>query len=224
MDNSVVHLEKMLASLRPDPESNPTAAFRTNARIRILNRIAKVPEPVRSPTPLPFRAIYALRLAILILFFAGGTVFAAQSSLPKDALFPVKVLSERAALALSPTQTIKTTVANVIIGRRAKEIEETKQDGNTEAVRQTITEYKSTVSEIRSNKEVDRNEIEREVSKHESLIRKLDDHESQDDTKRLSPDPSPKPDEDDKPEESPLEEPLLELPSKKSLDRKDSAL
>lgn len=224
MDNTTVDLEKMLESLRPDPGSNPTTAFRTNARIRILNRIAQTPEPLRSPAPHPFRAIYALRLAILILFFAGGTVFAAQSSLPKDALFPVKVLSERVALTLSPTQTIKTTVANAIIGRRAMEIEATKQDGNTEEVRQTISQYESTVSEIRSNKEVDRNEIEREVSKHEPLIRKLDDHKSPDDNDRLPPNPSPKPDEDDKPEASPLEVPLLERPTKESLDRKDSGL
>ncbi len=178
MNNQTIQIEKILKTLKNNPESRPTAAFRTNARIRILNTITNSQIPLQSQVRRPIWMTYALRLGVFALFLTGGTVYAAQSSLPKDVLFPVKVLSERVALTLSPTQKTKTTVANTIIGRRAMEIEQAKNDGNKKEIQQTVTNYESTVSEIRNNKYVSHDDIEREVSKHESLLQESDDNES----------------------------------------------
>lgn len=207
MNNPTIQIEKILHTLKSDIESRPSVAFRTNARIRILNTIAGSQMPVHSPIRRSVWMTYAFRLAVLALFLTGGTVYAAQSSHPKDILFPVKVLSERVALTLSPTQTAKTTVANTIIQRRAMEVEQAKNEGNKEEIRQTVTSYESTVSEIRNNTHVSRDEIEREVKKHESLIQKTNDDEDKG-----------VPNEVNKPKEPSLKVPLPLPTSKESLD------
>lgn len=213
MNNQTHDIEKILLSLKNNPESRPTAGFRTNARIRILNTIASAPMPIPSPIHRPIWVTYAFRFAVLAFFLIGGTVYAAQSSNPNDILFPVKVLSERAALTLSPTKTTKTTVANTIIQRRAGELEQAQQNGNKEEIRQTVTSYESTVSEIRNNSHVSRDEIEREVKKHESLIRESNDGNDKG-----------VPSEDNKPKEPSSKVPFLLPTSKELLEHKDSEL
>jgi hypothetical protein len=172
MNNRPEEIIKILQDLKNDAESAPSASFRTNARIRILNTVA-VPVPSVSPSAGHRRLgmIYAFRFGFVVFLLFGGTVYAAQSSGPKDALYQVKVLSEQAALTLSPTESAKTSVAMTIIGRRAEENEDAKKEGNQEDLLQTITNFESSVSQIRKTDHLNQDKIEREIEDHEGVIR-----------------------------------------------------
>lgn len=165
MDNQ---LETLLKNLKHDEEVRPSATFRTNARIRILNVVAqsKATSPVVHYRPAVLR--YAVLFACVVFLLLGGTVYAAQSSGPNDTLFPVKILSERAALTLSPTEALKTDVAVTIIDRRASENEQAKKDGNTEEEQRAVTNFRSAVTQIRNTHRIDQEEVEQEIQKHEA--------------------------------------------------------
>ncbi len=171
MDNASDPIIVALRELTHDEELSPSAAFCTNARIRILNTIQSGATPSTYNRRLP-GLTYLFRFAapIIILLFAG-VVYAAQSSNPRDMLFPVKLLSERAALTLSPSESAKTSVASEIIGRRAQEGEHAKNEGDIEELQQSAANFDTSVSRIRETKHIDQEKIENEIQKYEEIFR-----------------------------------------------------
>lgn len=166
--NNISDIEKILHSLKE--EVMPSDTFRTNARIRILN-IVTSPHPLRLSWYQKPRILgYTLGTAIATVVLSVGTVYAAQSSLPNSALYPVKVFSEDVALTLSPTESLKTTVAQTIISRRVTEVENAQKQGNSKAMQESITHFKEDVSSIQKRKDVSQNKIEQEISKHKDFM------------------------------------------------------
>ena len=100
-------LLRMAATLREEPSMGPRPSFRRTARQRLLAKL-----PPRAPVQrgiarwpvwqsLPRRATvaWAVVLASLaVLLCSGGIVFAADRTLPGDALYPVKTTVEEARL------------------------------------------------------------------------------------------------------------------------------
>lgn len=121
-------IKKLIHEL-PAPVSE---AWLADARLEFLQSIrntaaASVPRnPRRLPSLfslLPARLTAAL-LAMLILFGgSGAVVFAAQGTVPGEALYPVKRASERALLAVAASAETKVDVRARIAERRLQEAE-----------------------------------------------------------------------------------------------------
>lgn len=157
------NIETLLKSLKN--EAVPTDSFRTNARIRILNTVGSVPWHHK-----PRMWGYTVGTAIATVVLSVSTVYAAQSSVPGSTLYPVKILSEHVALNLSPTTSIKTSVAQTIISRRVTEVEDAQKQGNKNTIEKSIQHLNQDVEEIQKRHDVSQNRIDQEISKHESLI------------------------------------------------------
>jgi hypothetical protein len=68
-----------------------------------------------------FALRYAVGFAMLLLFGAGGTVFAAQRAQPGQVLYPVKRVSESAYVNIQPTSAAKVSINEALIQRRINE-------------------------------------------------------------------------------------------------------
>lgn len=126
-------LIKFLNSLKGADWAKPSDSFKHNARIRLLNIIT---DQTRRQEPTYLRPVGKLlkswRLATvfgLILFFlSSASVIAAQSSLPGDKLYPLKIASEQALLAVTPFQAWKIRLASNFANRRLEEMFKTAQE------------------------------------------------------------------------------------------------
>ncbi len=128
-------IEKRLDLLREVPGRDPAAAAAGRAHfLEQAQALSRQPRRVPAGATRPvqrtgLRRLPALNfllaacLALVVVFGAGAaTVYAAQDSLPGDALYPVKTFSEdvRLTLAASPEQQLDLTLA--FTDRRAAEI------------------------------------------------------------------------------------------------------
>lgn len=163
--NTEENIIKLLKGLKE--EGVPTDSFRTNAKIRIINTVTEKPRFV----PRYFGYSFGAALATVVL--SVGTVYAAQSSLPTSTLYPVKVLSERVALTLSPTESLKTTVASSIISRRITEIETVQKQGNEKVIEESIANFDEDVASLQKRKGVSKEVIVSEIAAHRSFINSL---------------------------------------------------
>lgn len=172
MKNPNESLESLLRLLRTHPRAIPSESFRTNARIRILNRIRgnfavqQRPSWVRRAWQIALAALAAPAL------LGASIVAAAQNSNPHDPLYPVKIASEKAALTLAPAPQIKTGVATTIIDRRAQEVKHA-QD-NKQEIEERIQTYKETVNTIQKTRDVEEKEIDKHIEEHATLIKDVE--------------------------------------------------
>lgn len=173
-------LEQLLRSLKQESETVPADTFRANARIRILNTIAS-PRPLRISWYQKPRILgYTFGAAIATVVLSVGTVYAAQSSLPNSKLYPLKVLSEQAALTISPTESLKTTVAGSIISRRIDEIEHAQKQGGQKEIDASITNLNDDVAELQKRKDISHDAIETILTKHRTFINTLKHRDEED--------------------------------------------
>ncbi len=116
----------MAASLKPD-EVIPSAEFKERTKIRLFKEMQPVPANVSrrlwSWRPLtPVRVLAWVLIALVIFGVAGGsTVYAAQSSLPGDILYPVKTVVENLQLAFTPDNIAKANLHIKLAQRRIDE-------------------------------------------------------------------------------------------------------
>lgn len=172
-----MNIKTMLTSMKHDASASPSASFRANARIRILNTVTNKPsgKPVWHTRPKAWG--YAVGSILATLVLTTGVVYAAQSSSPNTVLYPVKVLSEQAALTLSPTKSVKTTVAATIISRRIREVEQTQKEGTKKEVEQSITNLNTEIKNIRQLHDVSQTVISKTLEEHD---RRSSDHSEDD--------------------------------------------
>lgn len=71
-----------------------------------------------------FTSAYAVLSVFVILLLTSGTVLASQGSLPGDALYPVKRLTEKVELQLAPTKKVKAEVQAKHATERVNELTE----------------------------------------------------------------------------------------------------
>jgi len=169
IQNSLIKMGSMV-NVRPE--------FKRAAKLRILgetqSKINYYPK---------FAGAFFGVLALLV--FGGGTVFAAQYSLPGSKLYPVKILSEKVAVAVVP-KSIKPAVQNSISERRATEenlvnkktdqVNNNATNKNSEAVKQlpekVVEETSSQKTEVIQNVIKDApTEIIQTVTSKENVIK-----------------------------------------------------
>ncbi len=181
--NNYNNLEQILKDLHHLPAATPEAGFRTNARIRLLNLFSAAKTPVSAAATMAIRPRvlrWAGAFALATFILGTGAVYASQSSLPGTPLYPVKIASEKVALGLAPTGQIKTAVATSMIDRRAEEINKLHQEEATEETKVAVQNYTQTVAEIKNTAEVDLDEVEQHVAKHQDLIKEVEKEEEHD--------------------------------------------
>lgn len=169
--NNLHTIEDLLRGLKDHPEATPSPTFRTNARIRVLNTVTQ-------PAPFPWYRKprlwgYAAGSAIATVALSVGTVFAAQSSRPDSTLYPVKVLSERVALTLAPTETLKNDIASTIISRRIDEMEQEQKSGDIQGLDNSINHFNADLEELQGHRGLSRDHINNTISGHKSFLNSL---------------------------------------------------
>lgn len=110
------NLKQFLNELKKLKEVNPDPIFEENARIRLLSKISK-PKVQEKYT---FMYRFAFLILLLLLLPGIGVAYAAQSSLPGDPLYQVKIASEKIVLTIAPVK-LKTYINAEIIKRRENE-------------------------------------------------------------------------------------------------------
>ncbi len=180
--NNISDIEKILQGL--GKEAVPSETFRANARIRIINTVT-APHPLRVSwyrRPRVFGYTFGTAIATIVL--SAGTIYAAQTSLPNSTLYPVKVLSEQVALTLSPTESLKTTVASSIIARRIDEIQHAQIQGNQKEIDASITNLRDDIQEIQKRKDVSHDTIETVLTQHQAFIDSLERRDKDEEEKK----------------------------------------
>jgi len=133
-----------------------TEATRHRVQARVLRRVrAQTPAARRRPAterrrPLILRPAYAIAgLAVaLMLTFSTGAAYAAESTLPGDTLYPVKLGLEEARLAFSPTVAGDAALAASFADRRLAEIETLTAHGRWRDVERALDAYPTFVDDL----------------------------------------------------------------------------
>lgn len=158
------NLEDVLSKLEKEVLLDPE--FKRILREKVLNNFEK--EQQRN---FPFfRFVFAILL--LLLIGGGSTVFAAQSSLPGDNLYPIKTASEEALLTLSPSS-LKGKVALIVSDRRAEEIKKLNEEGKDNEVSNAAIKYKESVGRLRKIDHLSNPEVKEHLSKNKEVLNGL---------------------------------------------------
>ncbi|MFH1031223.1 MAG: DUF5667 domain-containing protein [Chloroflexota bacterium] len=123
--NELKPLLEVALSIQP-PKVTPSPEFRN----RLRNHLLDVMEPaVRKEMPhrwsvpaLSFRAVAIALLAFIILATGGTGVYAAQSSLPGETLYPVKIGTEKLQMAATVNPEDKAYLHLKLAQRRVEEV------------------------------------------------------------------------------------------------------
>lgn len=114
--DKTTNLKRLLKKTKGAPiDREFLASLRENLAIYME---ANPPTEIYKAQPVYAPLRFALKPAVLLLLVfaltASGAVFASRNSLPGDALYPIKILSERAnvAASLSPESRVKTQLLN----------------------------------------------------------------------------------------------------------------
>lgn len=114
---------------------------RTPLSLRFLDRAGSAIRAARSALALP-RAQFATVFGLAVLFIGAGTSYAAESALPGDVLYSIKIhVNEKVAEALAPSHSARAAVVAAHTLRRLQEAETLAAQGRLSA---------STSAQIRS--------------------------------------------------------------------------
>lgn len=117
-------LKKILRSI--GKSVGPDEDFKVISKNILLERINSEDHRYQHPQLVKTNLFrFAASISIFVIILTGGTVFAAERSMPNDALYPVKILTEKAALKLSPPIWKKEVEKNIKM-RRDQEKEQMK--------------------------------------------------------------------------------------------------
>jgi hypothetical protein len=160
LENELRSLLEIAASLKPD-EVTPSPQFKERAKMHLFDEAR--PAPVKASPSLwkwyqlkPSRILAPVAIALLIFVVAGGsTVYAAQSSLPGDTLYPVKTGMENLQLAITTSPAAKADLYLKFTQRRIDEVQqEVKLNRNvsTETLAKVQQQFDDTLKELSNSK------------------------------------------------------------------------
>jgi hypothetical protein len=147
-------LLRIALQIRQAPDVKPSSAFRIGARVRLIAKIHETEAVTRRPwsgygdhmRQMPHRARFSLArvvaatgLALIVL--AGGAVYAAQASLPGDALYPVKLGTERMGMMLAGGEVARAERGLGFADRRIAEVEALIEEGRSEYLGRAVEKY-----------------------------------------------------------------------------------
>ena len=156
LGNELRSLLEIAASLKPD-EVTPSPQFKERAKMHLFDEAQ--PAPVKESPLLwkwyqlkPSRVLAPVAIALLIFVVAGGsTVYASQSSLPGDTLYPVKTGIENLQLAMTTSPAVKANLYLKFTQRRIDEVQqEVKLNRNvsTETLAKVQQQFDDTLKEL----------------------------------------------------------------------------
>ena len=162
LGNELRSLLEIAASLKPD-EVTPSPQFKERAKMHLFDEAQ--PAPVKESSPLwkwyqlkPSRVLAPVTITLLILVIAGGsTVYASQSSLPGDTLYPVKTGVENLQLAITTSPAVKADLYLKFTQRRIDEVQqEVKLNRNvsTETLVKIQQQFDDTLKELSNSNNI----------------------------------------------------------------------
>ena len=131
MNNNEINprLKKQLENLQDVPERDFLQSHRGKEVFLTQAKSLKPRQAPKSPSGVPRRRSWVPRLAsilavlLIALFSIGGTVYAAQGSLPDDLLYPVKTLTEDIQVGLESDPQERLDLYASFANRRLEEIQ-----------------------------------------------------------------------------------------------------
>jgi len=129
-------LLRIALEIRETPDVKPSPSFKVRARVQLMDQIHSRQTVTKWPwfrynsqvKPIPYRRRFSMvRVIVAIVLtlsaIGGGTVYAAQASLPGDALYSIKLSTEQAGMMLPGDDAARAERALNFAERRVGEIE-----------------------------------------------------------------------------------------------------
>ncbi len=129
-------LLRIALEIREPPDVRPSLYFKVKARVWLMDQIHERQPVTKWPwfrynsqvKPIPYRRRFSMASVILVIILTvsalgGGTVYAAQDSLPGEVLYPVKLGTEQVRMMLPGDDVVKAERALSFAKRRVGEIE-----------------------------------------------------------------------------------------------------
>ncbi len=139
-------LLRMAAGIQPLPDYRMGESVKQSSREKLLRQIKSVRPPARTSfsdilslgiprQPAVVRAVASVLAIIMVILLAGGsTAYAAQNSLPGDALYPVKISTENVRLFIAGNDAAKAKLNIAFANRRLEELSQTSTSDVANAV------------------------------------------------------------------------------------------
>lgn len=134
---------KKASAIPPRPE------IRDKARYQFYAALQRI-EPKKSRLVFGWQPLWATVAAIILvlLLAGGGTVAAAGGSMPDELLYPVKLATEQAQLALTPSALGKAELYDKLADRRVIEIVRMAGEGKPEQIERTAQRLDAYLTKI----------------------------------------------------------------------------
>jgi len=129
-------LLRIALEIREPPDVKPSSSFKVKARVWLMDQIHERQPVTKWPCfrynnwtkQIPLRRRFSMASVILVIILTvsalgGGTVYAAQDSLPGEVLYPVKLATEQVRMMLPGDDVAKAERALGFVERRMGEIE-----------------------------------------------------------------------------------------------------
>ncbi len=178
-------LLELAVRLPPAPDMRPSSEFRARARLALQQEIRHSKAsvwrkaldrtlPLRRVLPVPMLALSAL---LLVLLASGGLTYAAQDSLPGQALYPIKTSTEHILLLVTFNSARKAEYHLELAERRVQEMVELASMGQppgTDVVQAVAAQVDAALAEVRSlgpdRARAVLNELSEEIGQRQALL------------------------------------------------------
>jgi hypothetical protein len=147
-------LLRIALEIREPPDVKPSPVFKVKARVWLMDQIHGKQAVTKWPwfryndqvKPIPYRRRFSMASVILVIVLTlsaigGGTAYAAQDSLPGDALYPVKLGTEQMRMMLPGDDVVKAERALSFAERRMGEIEALAEKGRPQDLDLAVEKY-----------------------------------------------------------------------------------
>ena len=147
-------LLRIALEIREPPDVKPSPSFKVRARVQLMDQIHGRQAVTKWPwfryndqvKPIPYRRRFSMASVILVIVLTlsalgGGTAYAAQDSLPGDALYPVKLGTEQLRMMLPGDDVVKAERALSFAERRVGEMEALAEEGRPQDLDLAVEKY-----------------------------------------------------------------------------------
>jgi hypothetical protein len=145
-------LLRTAAATRAFSKVQPGADFKARARYEFLSaaRELETQPKQRSFFKWRWQPAWAISLtaAVVVVLAGGGTVAASNGSMPGEALYSIKLATEKVQLVFTPSDVVKTELNAKFANRRAEEIEYLAVAGDTEQIQMATVRLNSSLSNM----------------------------------------------------------------------------
>ena len=152
-------LLRIALEIREPPDVKPSPSFKVKARVWLMDQIHERQTVTKLPwfrynsqmKPISYISRFSMASVILVIVVAlialgGGTVYAAQDSLPGDALYPVKLGTEQVIMLLPGNDVVKAERAVGFAERRIGELEALAEKGHPQDLDLAVEGYDNVVN------------------------------------------------------------------------------